>query len=128
MLENNYKFAKYIIIGIVNTIFGYSVFALLIFLNLHYFFASLLATIAGVLFNFKTISKVVFKTNDNSLIIRFVAVYCFTFLVNLGGLKIFTIYNINMYLAGFFLLIICTPISFFLNNQFVFCKPINTNE
>ena len=116
------KFIRFIVVGIVNTIFGYSVFSILIYLNLHYSLASLLATILGVLFNFKTISSLVFKTHNNSIIFKFIAVYCFTYLITIGGLKIFTIYSVNIYFAGFILLIICTPISFVLNNQFVFQK------
>jgi putative flippase GtrA len=116
------KFIKYLLVGVVNTVFGYSMFALLIYFNLHYLFASIFATIAGVLFNFKTIGRIVFKSNNNSLIIKFIAVYLITFMLNLGGLKIFNSYHINMYLAGFLLLILCTPISYILNNKFVFKK------
>ena len=54
------KFTKYLFVGILNTVFGYSLFALLIFINLHYTLASLLATIAGVLFNFKTMALRIF--------------------------------------------------------------------
>ena len=116
------KFIKYLLVGVVNTVFGYSVFALLIYFNLHYLIASIFATIAGVLFNFKTIGRIVFKSNNNSLIIKFIAVYLITFTINLGGLKIFNSYHINMYLSGFLLIILCTPISFVLNNKFVFKK------
>ena len=128
MQNINIKFIKYLLVGVVNTVFGYSVFALLIFINLHYALASLLATIASVLFNFKTTSVIVFNTHDNSLIKKFIAVYTFTFFVNLGGLKIFSLYGVNMYFAGFILLIICAPISFILNNQFVYHKMIISSE
>jgi putative flippase GtrA len=115
-------------VGIINTVFGYSVYSLLIFIDLHYSVASLLATLVGVLFNFKTIGSIVFKANDNSLIIKFIAVYSFTYFVNLVGLKIFNSFQINLYLAGFLLLIICTPISYYLNNQFVFHKMMNAEK
>ncbi len=124
----NIKFIKYIMVGIINTVFGYSVYSLLIFIDLHYSVASLLATLVGVLFNFKTIGSIVFKANDNSLIIKFIAVYSFTYFVNLVGLKIFNSFQINLYLAGFLLLIICTPISYYLNNQFVFHKMMNAEK
>lgn len=108
----------------VNTVFGYSVYSMLIYINFHYSLASFLATVAGVLFNFKTISSIVFKTHNNSLIKKFIAVYAFTFLINLCGLKIFSLYGVNMYFAGFMLLIICTTISFILNDKFVYHKTI----
>ena len=48
------RFMRFILIGIPNTAFGYSLYALLIFLGLRYDLAILIATILGVLFNFKT--------------------------------------------------------------------------
>jgi len=119
-----YKYIKFILVGMVNTVFGYSVYSMLIYINFHYSLASFLATVAGVLFNFKTISSIVFKTHNNSLIKKFIAVYAFTFLINLCGLKIFSLYGVNMYFAGFMLLIICTTISFILNDKFVYHKTI----
>ena len=95
-------------------------FALLIFLDFHYSLASLLATIAGVLFNFKTIGKIVFKSHDNLLIKKFFGVYILTYFLNIGGLKVFSLYHINMYLAGLMLLVLITPVSFILNKSFVF--------
>ena len=114
------RFIKYLFVGILNTVFGYSIFALLIFLDLHYTLASLLATIAGVLFNFKTIGRIVFKSSDNVLIKKFFGVYAFTYLLNISGLKLFSFYHIDMYLAGLMLLVLITPVSFVLNRIFVF--------
>jgi len=45
----NIKFIRFFIIGLINTLFGYLMFALFIFLNFHYSIAVLLATILGVL-------------------------------------------------------------------------------
>lgn len=122
----NNKIIKYILVGLVNTIFGYSVFALLLYLHLHYSLATLLASIAGVLLNFKTIGGLVFKSHNNSMITKFVVVYVVTYLLNVGSLKIFNSYNVNMYLAGVLLLILITPISFILHNKFVFTEKMVT--
>ncbi|MFN5967546.1 MAG: GtrA family protein, partial [Pseudanabaena sp.] len=70
------RFIKFLFVGIINTIFGYSVFAILIILRLDYQYALLIATICGVMFNFKTIGTLVFKTKNNELIFRFIGVYC----------------------------------------------------
>ena len=70
------RFIKFLFVGIINTIFGYSVFAMLIILRLDYRYALLMATIFGVMFNFKTIGILVFKTKNNELIFRFIGVYC----------------------------------------------------
>ena len=111
---------RYVFIGFINTGFGYSLFALLIYMHLHYSLALLLATIVGVLFNFKTIGIVVFKSCNNALITKFIGVYAFTYFLNICGLKIFILYHINMYVAGLILLVLITPVSFLLNRNFVF--------
>ena len=119
-LNANNRFIRYLFVGVINTVFGYSLFALLIYLHLHYALASLLATILGVLFNFKTIGRIVFKSCNNALIKKFFGVYAFTYLLNIGGLRVFSLYHVNMYVAGLMLLVLITPVSFILNRNFVF--------
>lgn len=121
------KFIRFLFVGGINTIFGYSLFAFFIFLHMHYTLASLLSTIFGVLFNFKTIGTLVFKSNNNSLIYKFVGVYTVIYLLNISFLKIFKLFNINMYLAGALIILPMALISFVLNKQFVF-KEKKQNE
>jgi putative flippase GtrA len=123
--ENNTKLeisqiVLFFVIGGVNTVFGYSLYALLLFLHLHYALASLLATIGGVLFNFKTTGVIVFKNHDNGLLVKFGAVYCVTYLVNVGFLKIFSLFNANMYLAGAIMVIPIALLSYTLLRKFVY--------
>lgn len=112
----------YILVGVLNTAVGYSLFALFISLGLHYTVAVLLGTILGVLFNFKTIGGLVFKSHDNALIFRFVAVYVMTYFINIFGLKVFDSYGIDMYLAGFLMIFPTTAVSFTMHKCFVFRK------
>lgn len=112
---------RFILVGILNTIFGYSLFAIFIFLNMHYSLAVFLSTLLGVLFNFKTIGKLVFDSHDNSLIFRFIFVYVLLYLINISCLWFFKISGFeNMYINGFVLLIPLALISFILNKKFVF--------
>ena len=71
------KLFKFLIVGSLNTLFGYSLYALFIFCGLHYSLGVLLSTSIGILFNFKTIDKFVFESSDNKLIHKFIAVYIF---------------------------------------------------
>lgn len=115
------KFIKFILVGIINTIFGYSLFALFVFLNIHYSLSVLLSTILGVLFNFKTIGKLVFDSSDNSLIVRFVMVYIIIYVLNITGLWIFEVNGYeNMYINGFVLLAPLAIVSFVFNKRYVF--------
>ncbi len=116
------QITNFIFVGIINTIFGYSIYALLIFLGLNYILAVLFATVLGVLFNFKTISKYVFESNDKNLIFKFVGVYFVVFVVNVLLIKIFKLFNINDYLAGLVCILPVAILSFILNKFFVYKK------
>ena len=116
----DWKFIKFLFVGGLNTAFGYGIFALFIFLKLHYSTALFLSTVAGILFNFKTTGTIVFKNNDNRLIFRFFAAYGIIYGINLLGLKLFKIINFNMYGAGFILLFPMAVVSFILMKKFVF--------
>ena len=119
-MKNN-NFIRFLFVGILNTIFGYSLFAIFIFFNMHYSLAVLCSTILGVLFNFKTIGKLVFGSHDNSLIFRFVAVYIVIYILNISFLWLFKYLGFeNMYINGVVLLAPLTVVSFVLNKKFVF--------
>ena len=119
-MKNN-KFIRFLFVGILNTIFGYSLFAIFIFFNMHYSLAVLCSTILGVLFNFKTIGKLVFGSHDNSLIFRFVAVYIIIYGLNISFLWLFKYFGFeNMYINGVVLLTPLAVVSFVLNKKFVF--------
>lgn len=114
------QFIKFILVGILNTIFGYGLWALLIYIGLHYALAVVLSTILSVLFNFKTTGYLVFKNKDNKLLWKFVHIYILTTCLSILGLKCATIANINLYLAGFFLTGIMAIISFLMQKYYVF--------
>ena len=112
--------ATYLLVGVLNTVVGYLLFAFFIFIGAHYTIAVLLATVLGVLFNFKTIGALVFKNHDNALIFRFIAVYVVVYFLNILGLRIFKGYGVDMYLAGFVMIFPAAAISFLLHRNFVF--------
>lgn len=119
--QGDYKrLILFFLVGGLNTIFGYSFYALLLFLHFHYTLALLLATIAGILFNFKTTGVIVFKNCNNRLLLRFITVYSLTYLLNVGGLRIFASFHVNMYLAGAVLVLPIALVSFALLKKFVF--------
>ncbi|WP_152395460.1 GtrA family protein [Paenibacillus guangzhouensis] len=113
------QFVKFIIVGVINTIFGYSVFSLFIFVGLHYTLASLLSTLVGILFNFKTTGRIVFKSSDNSLIIKFFITYGVTYLLNLALLTFLKEF-VSIYIAYAILILPMSMVSYILNKRFVF--------
>lgn len=118
-LSKNKLFMFFIVSGI-NTVFGYGLFALFIYLGLHYFLAILIASVLGILFNFKTIGSLVFKTHNNALIFRFFGVYGVNYLLNAGGLTILKWLGLSAYAGQAILVVPLGCIGFLLNKTFVF--------
>jgi len=111
---------RFLWVGGVNTLFGYSCYALFIFLGFDYKVAVLLATIIGVLFNYYTMGKYVFYSSGQGLIFKFILVYIIIYLVNIWLIGIFNKAGYNDYVSGLFSIIPCAVISFILNKFFVF--------
>jgi putative flippase GtrA len=120
----NKLFIFFIVSGI-NTVFGYGLFALLFFFGLAYPLALLFSTIAGILFNFKTIGNLVFKNYNNQLVFIFFGVYGITYLCNLGGLALLKSFEINIYFAGAILIVPIGILAYILDKEFVFNKRKN---
>lgn len=121
-MKIDWLFVKFILVGILNTAFGYGAFALLMYSGFHYSAAVVLSTIAGILFNFKTTGVLVFKNKDNSLIFKFIAVYTLVCITGIIILRLAQIAHINLYLAGLVSTGICAVTAFLLNKNWVFKK------
>jgi len=116
----DFQFLKFLLVGVLNTIFGYGIFASLIYLGLHYALAIALATVIGVMFNFKTVGYFVFSSKDNRKIIKFILVYIVIYILNTIGVKIISEFGQNYYISGLLMLIPLALISYCLNLKFVF--------
>ncbi len=116
------QFATYLLVGAINTLFGYATFALLLLLGLHYALAAFLSTILGVLFNFQTIGRIVFGSRDRSAIVRFVAVYGVTYLLNIGALRLLHGEHLDVLVAQALLVLPLAGLSFLLHQRFVFVQ------
>ena len=114
------RFMRFILIGILNTAFGYSLYALLIFLGLRFDLAILIATILGVLFNFKTTGILVFDNRRNNLILRYFGAYSIIYLLNVILVWLMLKSNINSYLAQAFALPVLVVLSYAMQRDFVF--------
>jgi putative flippase GtrA len=114
------KFIRFLLVGGLNTAFGYGVYALLILLNVPYPLAVFLSTAAGVLFNFKTYGTLVFGSRDNRLLWRFIAVYALIYVLNLIPLAWAKRNGVSLIVAGAVVALPMAAISFLLNRRFVF--------
>ncbi|MBO7227894.1 MAG: GtrA family protein [Bacteroidales bacterium] len=116
------EFIRFVLVAILNTLFGYGVYTLLVYCGMHFSLATLISTILGVLFNFKTYGILVFKNSSNKLIFRFVLVYCVVYLCNIGGIALLKTLGMSSYLAGAVMLVPVGLLGFILNKIFVYSK------
>ena len=120
-LNISWRFTKFLFVGALNTLFGYGIFAIFNFLNFHYTLSTLIATILGILFNFKTTRIIVFKNNDNKLMIRFISIYGAMYFIAILELKLFTLLNLNnMYYNYAIILFPNALMAYILMKKFVF--------
>lgn len=122
----NQQLIRFFLVAGLNAAFGYGMFALLIYLGLHYSMAVLISTIMGVLFNFKTYGLLVFNSKDNKLIFKFISVYIILYLCNIGGIASFEYIGIGNYMGGMLMLVPVGLLGFLLNKKFVFIQTAQT--
>lgn len=115
-----HRFAKFLLVGAINSLFGYGCFALFLYAGLHYALALLLATICGVLFNFKSTGAFVFGSHDNRLIFRFIATYAVIYFINASGVGLFSNIGLTPYVGGAILILPMAVLAYILNKRFVF--------
>jgi putative flippase GtrA len=119
----NQQFVRFLFVGVLNTLFGYACYFLFLRLGLHYTLAMALATVLGVLFNFKSTGSLVFGSRDNRLIFRFIATYVVVYLVNIGGIAALEQAGIAPTTGGALMLLPMAVLAFVLNKKFVFSVP-----
>ncbi|TCR03915.1 GtrA family protein [Neorhizobium sp. JUb45] len=116
------RLLRFLLVGVLNTVVGYSVYVLGLWAGLHFATAIAVATVLGTLFNFKSIGSLVFADKDHTKLPRFVMVYVVVYLVNVTGVGGLVRLGIADWLGGLILLIPLALLSYFLNSRYVF-KP-----
>ena len=115
-----HQIVRFLFVGIINALFGYGCFALFLYVGLHYTLALLLATVFGVIFNFKSTGALVFGSHDNRLVFRFSGLYALIYFVNIVGIKALSHVGVAPYIGGAFLILPMAISTYILNKRFVF--------
>lgn len=111
---------KFVVVGVINTLFGYSIYALMIYLGLSYDIALVISTLCGIVFNFHSIGKLVFNHFKYTLFFKFVLVYVLVYFINLLLIKLFIWLGANAYVGGGLAIIPSAAASFVFNKYWVF--------
>lgn len=112
---------RYYQAGVLNTVFGFAMYALLIKLGLNMYVAQIISHLLGVAFNYSTYSRYVFA-GSRSAKIRFVASYVVNYLLGLSALFLFSQVVASPYAAGLLATIAVSIINYFALKHLVF-KP-----
>ena len=112
----SYQGIRFLFVGGLNTIVGYGVYALLLYLNVNYLVANTISTIIGIAHSYLWNRFFTFKSKNKALkeITKFVAVYTISYVIGMCTLYIFKDkLSISPYIAGLINLVITTLISYF---------------
>lgn len=92
---------KYLFAGLANTVFGYSLFSILIFIGVDYKVAITISTVIGVIFNYFNFGRNVFSSKNSKFIFfKFVTSYIFSYLLNICFMYILVDYFLyNPYIS-----------------------------
>ena len=115
-------YIKYISVGIINTIFGVTAYLFFLKILNNYFFAITLSTFVGVLFNYVTYSKGVFKSSSNKPLIRFILNNACMYVLCLALIYFFSTKGLDADVAGAISIIIISAINFFILKAIVYAK------
>lgn len=110
---------RYYQAGIVNTLFGYGVYALLLTLGVWMYAAQLIAHVLGVAFNYFSYSRHVFHDSRASKL-RFVASYGFNYLLSLASLAAIAQVIRSPYVAGAIAILFVSLVNYFILKNLVF--------
>lgn len=116
----NSQLVRFLLVGALNTIVGYALFAIFVWAGLSFPVAIGLATIAGVAFNFQSTGRLVFGGAPLSQLGRFVAVYGVVYAINVGSVAVLLRAGFNVYLANAMVLVPLALLAFALQRRFVF--------
>ena len=112
---------RYYQAGIVNTLFGYGVYALLLKAGLWMYAAQLVAHVLGVAFNYFSYSRHVFHDSDASKL-RFVVSYGFNYLLALASLAAVSQLVRSPYAAGAMAILFVSLLNYFILKNLVFVR------
>lgn len=116
----NYQFIRFLLVGFVNTIFGYLVYAFFIYLGFYFTLASLFTNIIGVLFNFQTYGRLVFYNFKYKFLYRFILIYIGVYIVHITGIDFFRHLGLNDYISGMTVIPLIAVTSYLGNRHLVF--------
>ena len=117
------RLIRYYAVGGINTVFGFGLYSLLIWLGLNLYLAQFISYPIAVAFNYFTYSRHVFRGHDRRPV-AFIGAYAYNYVQGVALLAMVHHFVANPYGAGFIALLIGTAINYFVLRRFVFRPPV----
>lgn len=122
-IKLNPRFLRFLAVVLLNTAVGYSLFAFLTWLGLSYPLEIGLAILGWVIFNFRSIGRLVFNGSYWSRMSRFATVYCALHGLKVAGIALLLKTGLKVYVTNALLIIPLALIAYLLQQKFVFTTP-----
>ena len=119
-LGDAYRPVRFVIAGLLNTLFGFVIFSAAIAVSLPVWAALLTGLLAGIAFNFVTTGGYVFRDLSRRRFPRFLACYLSIYAINLAGISVLHNWLANHIVSQAILTLPMAALSYFLLGKFVF--------
>jgi putative flippase GtrA len=114
------KFIKFLLVGGLNTLFGFAVYSAVYWATRSYVIAVVSANIIGPVFNFFTTGRMVFANSRLSALLPFLCGYAFTCVLNLGLIAVLVAAGVGAIWAQALCLPLLVLTSYAINDRLVF--------
>lgn len=119
---NENRFSRFLFVGLINSLFSYFVFSLLVILSLPVFVSLVVAAVAGIAFNFFTTGGIVFRNLSINRLPKFIISYVLILLLNYQCIELLDRIIGSVIAAQAILCFPLAVISYFMMSIFVFNK------
>lgn len=114
------RFVRFLAVGVLNTLFGYAIYLVGLFLGAPPNVALGIATVIGAVFNYFSTGRLVFRHAKVNRLFHFLFAYLLIYCVNVGALHLVISAGVPAALAQAVLLPVVAVCSFLLFKFFVF--------
>lgn len=116
------QFFRFLIVGLINTIFYFSFYSLLLFLSNNFRISVFIATVIGIIFSYKTFGTYVFNNLSRIILFKFFIFYGFLYIINITLIAIIDLTLQNLYMSGLISSFFIAILTYYINKRFVFNK------
>ena len=120
LLFRRHRLLRFLLVGGVNTLFGYTIFAAAYVLTGDHRLAVAASIVLGVLFNFVTTGRIVFGSRSGRALIPFILAYVFALVLNVVLLDLLLRIGLNAFVGQALCLPVVVVTAYLINARFVF--------